>query len=66
MNKKEKTNIIKKIFIKKEERMRRKDKIEKKESFMQGVAAMMLSQILIKLLGLVYNWYLTVKPRFWR
>ena len=38
----------------------------KKESFMQGVAAMMLSQILIKLLGLVYNWYLTVKPRFWR
>lgn len=66
MNKKEKTNIIKKIFIKKEERMRRKEKIEKKESFMQGVAAMMLSQILIKLLGLVYNWYLTVKPRFWR
>ncbi len=46
--------------------MRRKEKIEKKESFMQGVAAMMLSQILIKLLGLVYNWYLTVKPRFWR
>ncbi len=42
----------------------KKEKKEKKESFMQGVAAMMLSQILIKLLGLVYNWYLTVKPGF--
>lgn len=31
---------------------------------MQGVAAMMISQILIKLLGLIYNWYLTVKPGF--
>lgn len=32
---------------------------EKKESFMQGVFALMFSQILIKMLGLVYNLYLT-------
>jgi len=45
-------------------RVEKKEKKMGKESFMQGVAAMMLSQILIKLLGLIYNWYLTVKPGF--
>ena len=33
----------------------------KKESFMQGVLALMFSQVFIKLLGLVYRWYLTNK-----
>ena len=36
----------------------------KKESFMQGVAALMISQILIKVLGLVYNLYLTNREGF--
>lgn len=36
----------------------------KKESFMQGVLAMMLSQVLIKLLGLVYKMYLTNRNGF--
>lgn len=36
----------------------------KKESFMQGVLAMMLSQVLIKLLGLVYKMYLTNRQGF--
>lgn len=36
----------------------------KKESFMQGVFAMMFSQILIKLLGLVYKMYLTNREGF--
>lgn len=36
----------------------------KKESFMQGVAALMFSQILIKLLGLIYKLYLTNKEGF--
>lgn len=45
--------------------MRKKEKLKnKKESFMQGVLALMFSQILIKVLGLVYNWYLTNKPGF--
>ena len=45
--------------------MRKKqNKKNKKESFMQGVLALMFSQVLIKLLGLVYNWYLTNKPGF--
>lgn len=34
------------------------------ESFMQGVAALMFAQILIKLLGLVYKWYLTNREGF--
>ena len=37
----------------------------KGESFMQGVMALMFSQVLIKLLGLVYKWYLTNR-RIWR
>lgn len=36
----------------------------KKESFMQGVLALMVSQVLIKVLGLVYNLYLTNKEGF--
>lgn len=36
----------------------------KGESFMQGVMALMISQVLIKLLGLVYKWYLTNKEGF--
>ncbi len=35
-----------------------------KESFMQGVAALMFSQILIKILGLLYKLYLTNKEGF--
>lgn len=44
-----------------------KKKYEKKvkgESFMQGVMALMFSQVLIKLLGLVYKWYLTNREGF--
>lgn len=36
----------------------------KKESFMQGVFAMMFSQVLIKLMGLVYKMYLTNREGF--
>lgn len=36
----------------------------KKESFMQGVLALMVSQVLIKLLGLMYKLYLTNKEGF--
>lgn len=36
----------------------------KKESFMQGVLALMFSQVLIKILGLVYKLYLTNKEGF--
>ena len=36
----------------------------KKESFMQGVATLMFSQVLIKLLGLVYTLYLTNREGF--
>lgn len=39
-------------------------KPRKKEGFMQAVIALMFSQILIKLLGLVYNLYLTNKQGF--
>ena len=37
---------------------------EKKEGFMQGVLALMFSQILVKILGLVYTLYLTNRPGF--
>lgn len=37
---------------------------KKAESFMQGVAALMFSQILIKVLGLVYKMYLTNREGF--
>lgn len=36
----------------------------KGESFMQGVMALMFSQVLIKVLGLVYKWYLTNREGF--
>lgn len=36
----------------------------KKESFMQGVLALMISQVLIKFLGFAYKWYLTNKDGF--
>ena len=36
----------------------------KGESFMLGVMALMFSQVLIKLLGLVYKWYLTNREGF--
>ena len=36
----------------------------KKESFMQGVIALMFSQVLIKALGFIYKWYLTNKEGF--
>lgn len=41
-----------------------KRKTLKKESFMQGILAIMFSQILIKLLGLIYKLYLTNKEGF--
>lgn len=46
--------------------MRRKGKRfkEQKESFMQGVLAIMFSQVLIKILGLAYKLYLTNKEGF--
>ena len=47
--------------------MHRRDESKKKlkkESFMQGVLALMVSQVLIKVLGLVYNLYLTNKEGF--
>ena len=43
-----------------------KGKTFKKESFMQGVLAIMFSQVLIKILGLAYKLYLTNKRGFWR
>lgn len=36
----------------------------KKQSFMQGIIVLMFSQIIIKILGLVYKWYLTNKEGF--
>ena len=41
-----------------------KEKPKKRESFMQAVLALMVSQVLIKILGLVYKLYLTNKPGF--
>lgn len=43
---------------------KRYEKKVKGESFMQGVMALMFSQVLIKLLGLVYKWYLTNRDGF--
>lgn len=42
----------------------RKEGKVKKESFMQGVLSLMVAQVLIKLLGLVYKWYLTNREGF--
>ena len=36
----------------------------KKQSFMQGILALIFSQVLIKILGLGYKWYLTNKEGF--
>ena len=45
--------------------MREKGKSKiKKEGFMQGVLSLMIAQVLIKLLGLVYKWYLTNREGF--
>ena len=40
------------------------EKIKKKETFVQGILALIFSQIVIKLLGLVYTLYLTNKDGF--
>ena len=42
----------------------KKKKVFKKESFMQGVMTLMISQVLIKLLGLIYTLYLTNREGF--
>lgn len=44
--------------------MQKINKKYKKESFMQGVFALMFSQVLIKLLGLLYKLYLTNREGF--
>lgn len=44
--------------------MQNTQKKVKKESFMQAVLSLMCSQVLIKLLGLVYTIYLTNNPKF--
>lgn len=41
-----------------------REKIPKKETFMQGVVTLIFSQVLIKLLGLVYTLYLTNREGF--
>lgn len=43
---------------------KRKERKIKGESFMQGVLSLMIAQVLIKLLGLVYKWYLTNREGF--
>ena len=43
---------------------RKKESTEKVEGFMHGVIALMFSQVIIKILGLVYKWYLTNKEGF--
>lgn len=43
---------------------KRKEKQPKKEGFMQGVLTLMFSQILIKILGLIYTLYLTNRQGF--
>lgn len=41
-----------------------RDKIPKKETFMQGVMTLIFSQVLVKILGLIYTLYLTNRPGF--
>lgn len=57
-----------KIIDEKDEKMllfkKKYEKRVKEESFMQGVMALMFSQVIIKLLGLVYKWYLTNREGF--
>ena len=43
---------------------KKKERKVKGESFMQGVLSLMVAQVLIKLLGLVYKWYLTNREGF--
>lgn len=52
------------VFIKKEKEQKEKSTRGKKEGFMQGVVTLMFSQVLIKILGLVYTLYLTNRPGF--
>lgn len=40
------------------------NRVPKKETFMQGVITLIFSQVLIKLLGLIYTLYLTNRPGF--
>ena len=40
------------------------DKVRRKQGFMHGIIALMFSQVIIKILGLVYKWYLTNKEGF--
>ena len=40
------------------------NRVPKKETFMQGVITLIFSQVLIKLLGLVYTLYLTNREGF--
>ena len=44
--------------------MKTKEKAVKKETFMQSVITLIFSQVMIKLLGLVYNLYLTNREGF--
>lgn len=44
--------------------MQKEKKSRAKESFMQGVFAMMFSQVLIKIIGLIYKLYLTNREGF--
>lgn len=41
-----------------------KEKVPKKETFLQGVLTLIFSQVLIKLLGLIYTLYLTNRSGF--
>lgn len=40
------------------------DRETKKETFLQGIITLIFSQVLIKLLGLLYTLYLTNRPGF--
>lgn len=50
--------------ISKRHKAKQKDNYTKKEGFLQGVVTLMFSQILIKLLGMVYTLYLTNREGF--
>lgn len=41
-----------------------RNKVPKKETFMQGVITLIFSQVLVKVLGLVYTLYLTNREGF--
>ena len=44
--------------------MQKVKKVVKKETFVQGILALLFSQVIIKLLGLVYKLYLTNREGF--